>query len=89
MGIATIAILSSPFEFRDKNQIKDTSAITRIIQQIGSAFSGVLLGILIHLTQTQIISANYAYQVMFFVSLVFGIIAVITYVFFGLVNKRT
>ena len=87
LGIATIAVLSSPFEFCDKNQIKDTSAVTRVVQQIGGAFGGVLSGILINLTQAQLISVNNAYHVMFFVSLVFGVIAVIAYIFFGRVNK--
>lgn len=87
LGIATIAVLSSPFEFCDKNQIKDTSAVTRVVQQIGGAFGGVLSGILIYLTQAQLISVNNAYHVMFFVSLVFGVIAVIAYIFFGRVNK--
>ena len=89
LGIATIAVLSSPFEFCDKNQIKDTSAVTRVVQQIGGAFGGVLSGILIYLTQAQLISVNNAYHVMFFVSLVFGVIAVIAYIFFGRVNKIT
>ena len=87
LGIATIAVLSSPFEFCDKNQIKDTSAVTRVVQQIGGAFGGVLSGILIYLTQAQLISVNNAYHVMFFVSLVFGVIAVIAYTFFGRVDK--
>ena len=87
LGIATIAVLSSPFEFCDKNQIKDTSAITRVVQQIGGAFGGVLSGILIYLTQAQLISINNAYHVMFFVSLIFGVIAVIAYTFFGRVDK--
>ncbi|MBI0164416.1 MFS transporter [Snodgrassella sp. M0351] len=87
LGIATIAVLSSPFEFCDKNQIKDTSAVTRVVQQIGGAFGGVLSGILIYLTQAQLISVNNTYHVMFFVSLVFGVIAVIAYIFFGRVNK--
>ncbi|ORF36118.1 MFS transporter [Snodgrassella alvi] len=87
LGIATIAVLSSPFEFCDKNQIKDTSAVTRVVQQIGGAFGGVLSGILIYLTQAQLISVNNAYHAMFFVSLVFGVIAVIVYIFFGRVNK--
>ena len=87
LGIATIAVLSSPFEFCDKNQIKDTSAITRVVQQIGGAFGGVLSGILIYLTQAQLISVNNAYHVMFFVSLIFGVIAVIAYTFFGPVDK--
>ena len=87
LGIATIAVLSSPFEFCDKNQIKDTSAVTRVVQQIGGAFGGVLSGILIYLTQAQIISVNNAYHVMFFVSLVFGVIAVIAYTFFGRMDK--
>lgn len=88
LGVATIAVLSSPFEFCNKNQIKDTSAITRVTQQIGGAFGGVLLGILINLTQHQIISINCAYQVMFFESLAFGFLAVIVYIFFGRVNTR-
>ena len=87
LGIATIAVLSSPFEFCDKNQIKDTSAVTRVVQQIGGAFGGVLSGILIYLTQAQLILVNNAYHAMFFVSLVFGVIAVIAYIFFGRVNK--
>ena len=87
LGIATIAVLSSPFEFCDKNQIKDTSAVTRVVQQIGGAFGGVLSGILIYLTQAQLISINNAYHVMFFVSLIFGVIAVIAYTFFGRVDK--
>ena len=87
LGIATIAVLSSPFEFCNKNQIKDTSAVTRVVQQIGGAFGGVLSGILIYLTQAQLISVNNAYHVMFFISLVFGVIAVIAYIFFGRVNK--
>ncbi|ORF26413.1 hypothetical protein BGI15_10910 [Snodgrassella alvi] len=87
LGIATIAVLSSPFEFCDKNQIKDTSAVTRVVQQIGGAFGGVLSGILIYLTQAQLISVNNAYHAMFFVSLVFGVIAVIAYIFFSRVNK--
>ena len=87
LGIATIAVLSSPFEFCGKNQIKDTSAVTRVVQQIGGAFGGVLSGILIYLTQAQLISVNNAYHVMFFVSLVFGVIAIIAYIFFGRVNK--
>ena len=87
LGVATIAVLSSPFEFCDKNQIKDTSAVTRVVQQIGGAFGGVLSGMLIYLTQAQLISVNNAYHVMFFVSLVFGVIAVIAYIFFGRVNK--
>ena len=87
LGIATIAVLSSPFEFCGKNQIKDTSAVTRVVQQLGGAFGGVLSGILIYLTQAQLISVNNAYHAMFFVSLVFGVIAVIAYIFFGRVNK--
>ena len=87
LGIATIAVLSSPFEFCDKNQIKDTSAVTRVVQQIGGAFGGVLSGILIYLTQAQLIAVNNAYHVMFFVSLIFGVIAVIAYTFFGPVDK--
>ena len=87
LGIATIAVLSSPFEFCNKNQIKDTSAVTRVVQQIGGAFGGVLSGILIYLTQAQLISVNNAYHAMFFVSLVFGVIAVIAYIFFSRVNK--
>ena len=85
--IQAINDLSSPFEFCDKNQIKDTSAITRVVQQIGGAFGGVLSGILIYLTQAQLISVNNAYHAMFFVSLVFGVIAVIAYIFFCRVNK--
>ena len=84
LGVATIAVLSSPFEFCDKNQIKDTSAVTRVVQQIGGAFGGVLSGILIYLMQAQLISVNNAYHAMFFVSLVFSVIA---YIFFGRVNK--
>ena len=87
LGIATIAVLSSPFEFCDKNQIKDTSAITRVVQQIGGAFGGVLSGMLIYLTQAQLISINNGYYIMFLLSLVFGVIAVIAYIFFGRENK--
>ena len=87
LGIATIAVLSSPFEFCDKNQIKDTSAVTRVVQQIGGAFGGVLSGILIYLTQAQLISVNNGYYIMFLLSLVFGVIAVIAYIFFGRENK--
>ena len=89
LGVATIAVLSSPFEFCEKNQIKDTSAITRVIQQIGGAFGSVLSGILINLTLDQIISVNCAYQIMFFLSLVFGIIAVIAYIFSYRVNTKS
>ena len=89
LGVATIAVLSSPFEFCEKNQIKDTSAITRVIQQIGGAFGSVLSGILINLTLDQIISVNCAYQTMFFLSLVFGIIAVIAYIFSYRVNTKS
>ena len=89
LGVATIAVLSSPFEFCEKNQIKDTSAITRVIQQIGGAFGSVLSGILINLTLGQIISVNCAYQIMFFLSLVFGIIAVIAYIFSYRVNTKS
>ena len=89
LGVATIAVLSSPFEFCEKNQIKDTSAITRVIQQIGGAFGSVLSGILINLTLDQIISVNCAYQIMFFLSLVFGIIAVIAYIFSYQVNTKS
>ena len=88
LGVATIAVLSSPFEFCEKNQIKDTSAITRVIQQIGGAFGSVLSGILINLTLDQIISVNCAYQTMFFLSLVFGIIAVIACIFFYRLNPK-
>ncbi|AHN25978.1 putative permease of the major facilitator superfamily [Gilliamella apicola] len=88
LGVATIAVLSSPYEFCNKNQIKDTSAITRVIQQIGGAFGGVLSGILINLTQDQIMSVNFAYQIMFFMSLVFGFLAVIVYIFFGRVDTN-
>lgn len=88
LGVATIAVLSSPYEFCNKNQIKDTSAITRVIQQIGGAFGGVLSGILINLTQDQIMSVNCAYQTMFFMSLVFGFLAVIVYIFFGRVDTN-
>ena len=87
LGIATIAVLSSPFEFCDKNQIKDTSAITRVVQQIGGAFGGVLSGMLIYLTKAQLISINNGYYIMFLLSLVFGVIAVIAYIFFGRENK--
>ena len=87
LGIATIAVLSSPFEFCDKNQIKDTSAITRVVQQIGGALGGVLSGILTYLTQAQLISINNGYYIMFLLSLVFGVIAVIAYIFFGRENK--
>ena len=89
LGVATIAVLSSPYEFCNKNQIKDTSAITRVIQQIGGAFGGVLSGILINLTQDQIMSVNFAYQTMFFMSLVFGFLAVIVYIFFGRVDTNS
>ena len=89
LGVATIAVLSSPFEFCEKNQIKDTSAITRVIQQIGGAFGSVLSGILINLTLDQIISVNCAYQTMFFLSLIFGIIAVIAYIFSYRVNTKS
>ncbi|MBI0103672.1 MFS transporter [Gilliamella sp. W8145] len=89
LGVATIAVLSSPFEFCEKNQIKDTSAITRVIQQIGGAFGSILSGILINLTLDQIISVNCAYQTMFFLSLVFGIIAVIAYIFSYRVNTKS
>ena len=88
LGVATIAVLSSPYEFCNKNQIKDTSAITRVIQQIGGAFGGVLSGILINLTQDQIMSVNCAYQTMFFMSLAFGFLAVIVYIFFGRVDTN-
>ena len=88
LGVATIAVLSSPYEFCNKNQIKDTSAITRVIQQIGGAFGGVLSGILINLTQDQIMSVNFAYQTMFFMSLAFGFLAVIVYIFFGRVDTN-
>ena len=88
LGVAIIAVLSSPYEFCNKNQIKDTSAITRVIQQIGGAFGGVLSGILINLTQDQIMSVNCAYQTMFFMSLVFGFLAVIVYIFFGRVDTN-
>ena len=89
LGVATIAVLSSPYEFCNKNQIKDTSAITRVIQQIGGAFGGVLSGILINLTQDQIMSVNCAYQTMFFMSLVFGFLTVIVYIFFGRVDTNS
>ena len=89
LGIATISVLSSPFEFCDKNQIKDTSAVTRVVQQIGGAFGGVLSGILIYLTQAQLISVNNSYYIMFLISLVFGVIAVIAYIFFSRENKIT
>ncbi|OTQ31990.1 hypothetical protein B6D19_06860 [Gilliamella apicola] len=89
LGVATIAVLTSPYEFCNKNQIKDTSAITRVIQQIGGAFGGVLSGILINLTQDQIMSVNFAYQTMFFMSLVFGFLAVIVYIFFGRVDTNS
>ena len=89
LGVATIAVLTSPYEFCNKNQIKDTSAITRVIQQIGGAFGGVLSGILINLIQDQIMSVNFAYQTMFFMSLVFGFLAVIVYIFFGRVDTNS
>lgn len=73
LGIATIVTLSAPFEFGQKKYACDTSAITRVIQQTGGAFGGLMSGIVIHCAGEKLITVSDAYHLFFCFSLVTGI----------------
>lgn len=77
LGIATILALSSPFEFGEREYIHDTSAIIRVVQQIGGAGGGLLAGALIHLVGQKSISLYGAYQALFFISLFIGVFLIV------------
>lgn len=76
LGIATISSLSAPYEFSKKAFIYDTSAITRVTQQIGGALGGLLSGYLIYLTGENLITTYNSYQIIFFISLCCGLLAI-------------
>lgn len=76
LGIATIVTLSAPFEFGQKKYVHDTSAITRIVQQIGGAFGGLMSGTLIHYAGEKLIDSYVAYHILFWFSLLTGIFSV-------------
>lgn len=77
LGIATILTLSSPFEFCDKKYIHDTSALTRVVQQIGGACGGLMSGFLINLIGEKAISIHSAYQIFIFSALFIGLFSMI------------
>lgn len=76
LGVATIATLSAPFEFGKSRYIHDTSAITRITQQIGGAFGSLLSGLLIHYIELKIITSYTAYHILFWFSLLVGFFSI-------------
>lgn len=82
LGIATIVTLSAPFEFTEKEYIYDTSAITRVTQQTGGAFGGLLAGALIYFTGKELIPLHSAYYILFWISLISGVIPIVS-LFFG------
>lgn len=77
LGIATIATLSAPFEFGQNKYIHDTSAITRVIQQIGGAFGGLMSGTVIHSVGGKLITIDSAYQIFFLFSLLIGVFSIL------------
>ncbi|SFN97490.1 MFS transporter [Xenorhabdus japonica] len=68
LGIATIACLAAPVQWADREYIKDTSVITRLLQQIGGAAGGIFAGGLIYLIASQGMSLHSAYLIFFGIS---------------------
>ncbi len=80
LGIATISVLAAPFEYSEKEYIHDTSAITRIIQQLGGVFGGLLAGFLIIYVTHSYININSSYQLLFYISIFIGIVSLLMYI---------
>ncbi|HAG0930009.1 TPA: multidrug efflux MFS transporter [Salmonella enterica] len=86
LGVATIATLSAPFEYGEKKYTHDTSAITRITQQIGGAFGGLIAGGVIYYISSNIIKVHIAYSILFWLSFLTGVLSVLMIMFIK--NKK-
>lgn len=86
LGVATIATLSAPFEYGQKKYTHDTSAITRITQQIGGAFGGLVAGGLINYMELKVINSYDAYNILFWLSILIGTFSILIVYF--ITNKK-
>ncbi|EDT1800056.1 MFS transporter [Salmonella enterica subsp. enterica] len=86
LGVATIATLSAPFEYGQKKYAHDTSAITRITQQIGGAFGGLVAGGLINYMELKVINSYDAYNILFWLSILIGAFSILIVYF--ITNKK-
>ncbi|EEO7208444.1 multidrug efflux MFS transporter [Salmonella enterica subsp. enterica serovar Rubislaw] len=86
LGVATIATLSAPFEYGQKKYTHDTSAITRITQQTGGAFGGLVAGGLIHYMELKVINSYDAYNILFWMSILTGAFSVL--IIYFITNKK-
>lgn len=88
LGIATILTLSTPFEYGEKEHIHDTSAITRVIQQIGGACGSVLSGCLVLLIGQKSIYMHTAYHILFLLAAFWGLFSIIMAAFLNRENCK-
>lgn len=72
LGLATLSVLSAPFEFCKKEFIHDASALTRVSQQLGGAFGGLLAGMLLHNTNSTLFNNFNSFEILFTLSLLAG-----------------
>ncbi|HBJ5625404.1 TPA: MFS transporter [Salmonella enterica subsp. enterica serovar Hvittingfoss] len=86
LGVATIATLSAPFEYGQKKYAHDTSAITRITQQIGGAFGGLVAGGLINYMESKVINSYDAYNILFWLSILIGAFSIL--IFYFITNRK-
>lgn len=86
LGVATIATLSAPFEYGQKKYAHDTSAITRITQQIGGAFGGLVAGGLINYMELKVINSYDAYNIFFWLSILIGAFSIL--IIYFITNKK-
>ncbi|HIB1643721.1 TPA: MFS transporter [Salmonella enterica subsp. enterica serovar Muenchen] len=86
LGVATISTLSAPFEYGQKKYTHDTSAITRITQQTGGAFGGLVAGGLIYYMDLKVINSYDAYNILFWMSILIGAFSILIVYF--ITNKK-
>lgn len=87
LGIATISCLAAPLQWAEAEYIKDTSVITRLLQQLGGAIGGIFSGMLIYSVISWGVSLPDAYMIFFSISSLLSIVMLL--LFIGLSQKET
>lgn len=77
LGISTIACLTAPMLWVEREFINDTSVITRLLQQIGGVFGGIYTGVMIYLLSTGVVTHSGSYVIFFMISAMFFFISLL------------
>lgn len=77
LDMATIACLTAPMLWADKQYNSDTSVIIRLLQQVSGAIGGVFSGVLIYLMTCHVLSLQNVYLLFFAISTATGILMIL------------